>query len=48
MVEEEEVEEDDTAQMEAHMVGGAGEEMNEGDKEEEDEDMDAEQHVNGS
>ncbi|XP_034733540.1 U2 small nuclear ribonucleoprotein A' [Etheostoma cragini] len=46
MVEEEE-EEDDTAQMESHIGGGPGEEINEGDQEA-DEDMDEEPQVNGS
>ncbi len=45
MVEEEE--EEEVAQMESHLDDGAGE-MNEGDGEEDDEDMDVEQHVNGS
>ncbi|KAA8578861.1 hypothetical protein FQN60_011475, partial [Etheostoma spectabile] len=40
--EEEEEEEDDTAQMESHMDGGPGEEMNDGDQEEEEEDMNEE------
>ncbi|XP_070822765.1 U2 small nuclear ribonucleoprotein A' [Chaetodon trifascialis] len=51
MVEEEEEEEEEEevgAQMEAHADGGTGEEMNEGDQEEDDEDMDVEPHVNGS
>ncbi|XP_032367733.1 U2 small nuclear ribonucleoprotein A' [Etheostoma spectabile] len=46
--EEEEEEEDDTAQMESHMDGGPGEEMNDGDQEEEEEDMNEEPQVNGS
>lgn len=46
--EEEEEEEGDAAQMDTHMGGGSGEEMNEGDQGEDQEDMDEEPHVNGS
>ncbi|XP_047436260.1 U2 small nuclear ribonucleoprotein A' [Mugil cephalus] len=48
MVEEEEEEEGDAAQMDTHMGGGSGEEMNEGDQEEDQDDMDEEPHINGS
>lgn len=46
MVEEEE--EEEGAQMAAHMDGAAEEGMNEGDQDVDDVDMDVEPHVNGS
>ncbi|XP_029954332.1 U2 small nuclear ribonucleoprotein A' [Salarias fasciatus] len=46
--EEEEEEEEETPQMEPHVDGGSGEEMNEEDQGEDDEDMEEEPPVNGS
>ncbi|XP_034052501.1 U2 small nuclear ribonucleoprotein A' [Gymnodraco acuticeps] len=45
---QQEEEEGETAQMESHMGGGSGEEINDGEGEEDEEDMEEEPQVNGS
>ncbi|KAK1890630.1 U2 small nuclear ribonucleoprotein A' [Dissostichus eleginoides] len=46
--EEDQEQEGETAQMESHMGGGSGEEINDGEGEEDEEDMEEEPQVNGS